>query len=425
MKAISKLAASIAAATLTISTATFAQPPGPAGETFKVVTVAEGLRNPWSMAWLPNGDMLVTERGTGSYPGALRIIRDGKLLPEPVAGVPAVRAQGQGGMQEVAVHPNYAQNGYIYLSYAKPRDGTAATCRGPAPTGQAAGAPPCIEGTTALTRAKLEGNRLVEAKEIFEAKAWNDAPGHFGARIAFDGQGHLFLTVGDKMAGLFPRTPSGAMDPNLEGHPSQRLDNHQGKILRLNDDGTVPQDNPFVGRAGALPEIWSMGHRNPQGLYFDRATGTLWETEHGPQGGDELNVIEKGKNYGWPVIGYGANYTLGTEIHASRNKEGMEQPKAYFVPSIGISGLMMYTGDRFPNWKGNLFTGGMAGNYRQLVRFSLNGNVVIGRESLLPREYRIRDVRQGPDGFVYIAADNQAPGQPSNIIRLEPAPAAR
>jgi len=416
------LAASIAAATLTISTATFAQPPGPAGETFKVVTVAEGLRNPWSMAWLPNGDMLVTERGTGSYPGALRIIRDGKLLPEPVAGVPAVRAQGQGGMQEVAVHPNYAQNGFIYLSYAKPRNGTASTCRGPAPTGQAAAAPPCVEGTTALTRAKLQGNRLVEAKEIFEAKAWNDAPGHFGARIAFDGQGHLFMSVGDKMAGLFPATPSGAMDPNLEGHPSQRLDNHQGKILRLNDDGTVPQDNPFVGRAGALPEIWSYGHRNPQGLAWNAATNTLWETEHGPQGGDELNVIERGKNYGWPVIGYGANYRLGTEIHASRNKEGMEQPKAFFVPSIGISGLMLYTGDKFPNWKDNAFVGGMAGNYRQLVRFSLNGNVVVNRESLLPREYRIRDVRQGPDGFVYIATDNQAPGQPSNIIRLEPNP---
>ena len=416
MKATSKLAASVraaaglvAAATLTISTTTLAQPPGPAGETFKVVTVAEGLRNPWSMAWLPNGDMLVTERGTGSYPGALRIIRDGKLLPEPVAGVPAVRAQGQGGMQEVAVHPNYAQNGFIYLSYAKPRNDE--QCKDSA-TGQPAGAP--------KFESELQGNRLVEAKEIFEAKAWNDAPGHFGARIAFDGQGHLFLSVGDKMAGLFPRPANGAMDPNLEGHPAQRLDNHQGKILRLNDDGTVPQDNPFVGRAGALPEIWSMGHRNPQGLYFDRATGTLWETEHGPQGGDELNVIEKGKNYGWPVIGYGANYTLGTEIHAARNKEGMEQPKAYFVPSIGISGLMMYTGDEFPNWKGNLFTGGMAGNYRQLVRFSVNGNVVTNRESLLPREYRIRDVRQGPDGFVYIAADNQAPGQPSNIVRLEP-----
>jgi glucose/arabinose dehydrogenase len=401
MKATSKLAASIraaaglvAAATLTISTTTFAQPPGPAGETFKVVTVAEGLRNPWSMAWLPNGDMLVTERV-----GTLRIIRDGKLLPTEVAGVPAVRAQGQGGMQEIAVHPNFAQNQFVYLSYAKPRNDNK-------------------EGTTALTRARLVNDRLVDAKEIFEAKAWNDAPGHFGARIQFDGQGHLFMSVGDRMAGLFPRRPDGSME--TANHPAQDLGSHQGKILRLNEDGTVPSDNPFVGRAGALPEIWSLGHRNPQGLYFDRATGTLWETEHGPQGGDELNVIEKGKNYGWPVIGYGVNYTLGTEIHASRNKEGMEQPKAFFVPSIGISGLMGYTGDQFPNWKGNLFTGGMAGNYRQLVRFSINGNVVTNREQLLPREYRIRDVRQGPDGFVYLAVDNQFPGQPSNIVRLEP-----
>jgi glucose/arabinose dehydrogenase len=403
MKATSKLAASIrvaaglvAAATLTLSTSTFAQPPGPAGETFKVVTVAEGLRNPWSMAWLPNGDMLVTERV-----GTLRIIRDGKLLPTEVPGVPAVRAQGQGGMQEVAVHPNFAQNQFIYLSYAKARNDNK-------------------EGTTGLTRARLVGDRLVDAKEIFEAKAWNEAPGHFGARIAFDGQGHLFMSVGDRMAGLFPRRPDGAMDPNLAGHPSQDLGSHQGKIVRLNDDGSVPTDNPFVGQAGKLPEIWSYGHRNPQGLAFDAATGLLWETEHGPQGGDELNVIEKGKNYGWPVIGYGANYTLGTEIHAARNKEGMEQPKAFFVPSIGISGLMLYTGDQFPNWKGNVFVGGMSGNYRQLVRFSVNGPVVTNRQPLLVGEYRIRDVRQGPDGFVYIAVDNQFPGQPSNIIRLEP-----
>ena len=361
MKATSKLAASIraaaglvAAATLTVSTSTLAQPPGPAGETFKVVTVAEGLRNPWSMAWLPNGDMLVTERGTGDYPGTLRIIRGGKLLPTPVPGVPAVRAQGQGGMQEVAVHPNFAQNHFIYLSYAKPRNGTATTCRGPAPANQPASAPPCIEGTTALMRAKLEGDKLVDAKEIFEAKAWNDAPGHFGARIAFDGQGHLFMSVGDRMAGLFPRTPSGAMDPNLEGHPAQNLGSHQGKILRLNDDGTRA-----AGQSVRRPRRRAAGDlelRPPQpaGPRFDPATGTLWETEHGPQGGDELNVIEKGKNYGWPVIGYGANYTLGTEIHAARNKEGMEQPKAFFVPSIGISGLMLYTGDKFPNWKGNI-----------------------------------------------------------------------
>jgi glucose/arabinose dehydrogenase len=384
----------VAAATLTFGA--LAQPPGPAGERFKVVTVAEGLKNPWSMAWLPNGDMLVTERG-----GTLRIIRGGKLLPEPVAGLPPVRAQGQGGLQEVAVHPNFAQNQFIYLSYAKPRNDNK-------------------EGTTALMRAKLQGDRLVDAKEIFEAKAWNDAPGHFGARITFDGQGHLFMSVGDRMAGLFPRRPDGGMDPDVANHPAQKLDNHQGKILRLNEDGTVPNDNPFVGRAGALPEIWSYGHRNPQGLHFDRATGTLWETEHGPQGGDELNVIEKGKNYGWPVIGYGANYTVGTEIHQARNKEGMEQPKAFFVPSIGISGLMLYTGDKFPNWKGNIFVGGMSGNYRQLVRFAVNGTTVTNREPLLYGQYRIRDVRQGPDGFVYIATDNTFPGQPSSLIRIEP-----
>lgn len=397
MKATSiRLAAGLVAAT-TLTLGALAQPPGPAGEQFKVVTVAEGLKNPWSMAWLPNGDMLVTERG-----GTLRIVRGGKLLPDPVAGVPAVRAQGQGGLQEVAVHPNFAQNQLIYLSYAKPRNDNK-------------------EGTTALTRARLVNDRLVDAKEIFEAKAWNDAPGHFGARIAFDGRGHLFMSVGDRMAGLFPRRPDGGMDPDVANHPAQKLDNHQGKILRLNEDGTVPSDNPFVGRAGALPEIFSYGHRNPQGLAYDAATNTLWETEHGPQGGDELNVIEAGKNYGWPVIGYGANYTIGTEIHQARNKEGMEQPKAFFVPSIGISGLMIYTGDRFPNWKGNLFVGGMAGNYRQLVRFAVNGKVVTNREPLLVREYRIRDVRQGPDGFVYIATDNTFPGQPSSLIRLEPA----
>jgi glucose/arabinose dehydrogenase len=393
-------ALALGAAALLIALPSLAQPPGPPGEQFKVVTVAEGLKNPWSMAWLPNGDMLVTERG-----GTLRIIRGGKLLPDPVPGVPAVRAQGQGGLQEVAVHPNFAQNHYIYLSYAKPRnDG--------------------MEGTTALSRAKLENDKLVDVKEIFEAKAWNNAPGHFGARIAFDNAGHLFMSVGDRMAGLFPRRPDGAMDPNLEGHPAQNLGSHQGKILRLNDDGSVPQDNPFVGQAGKLPEIWSYGHRNPQGLAWNPETNTLWETEHGPQGGDELNLIEKGKNYGWPVIGYGANYTLGTEIHASRNKEGMEQPKAFFVPSIAISGITFYNGDKFPNWKGNAFVGGMAGNYRQVVRFSLNGPVVTNREPLLQGQYRARDVRTGPDGFIYIATDNVFPGQPSSIVRLEPAPKA-
>jgi glucose/arabinose dehydrogenase len=223
------------------------------------------------------------------------------------------------------------------------------------------------------------------------------------------------MSVGDRMAGF--GGPNG-FDPT--NHPAQDLMSHQGKILRLRDDGTVPQDNPFVGRNDALPEIWSWGHRNPQGLAVHPETNQLWATEHGPQGGDELNLIRKGANYGWPIIGYGANYTTGTEIHQSRAREGMEQPKAYWVPSIGISGLLFYTGDRFPNWKGNAFIGGMAGNYRQIVRVALNGETVANREPLLFGQYRARDVRQGPDGFIYIAVDNQFPGQPSNIIRLEP-----
>jgi len=389
------LAGLCAAASLTLTAV--AQPPGPPGETFKVVTVAEGLRNPWSMAWLPNGDMLVTERG-----GTLRIIRGGKLLPDPVPGVPAVRAQGQGGLQEVALHPSFAQNRTIYLSYAKPHaDGK--------------------QGTTGLSTARLENDKLVDVKEIFEAKAWADTPGHYGARIAFDGNGHLFMSVGDRMAGLFPISPTG-MNPDVEGHPAQHLNNHQGKIIRLNLDGSVPSDNPFVGQAGALPEIWSYGHRNPQGLAVNPATGELWETEHGPQGGDELNLIKKGANYGWPVIGYGANYTLGTTFHRGRERAGMEQPVAFWVPSIGISGLLFYTGDKFPNWRGNAFIGGMSANQRQLVRVSLNGSTLTARETMLHGQYRIRDVRQGPDGLVYIATDNTFPGQPSPILRLEPAP---
>jgi aldose sugar dehydrogenase len=368
-----------------------AQPPGPPGETFEVVTFAEGLRNPWSMAFLPNGDMLVTERG-----GQLRIVRDGRLLPDPVPGVPAVRAAGQGGLQDVVLHPDFESNRLIYLSYAKPdEDGT--------------------RGTTALSRARFDNDRLVDVEEIFEAAAWADTPGHFGARIAFDRDGYLFMSVGDRMAGLSMQ----GMDPDLEGHPSQDLSNHQGTIVRLNDDGSVPDDNPFVGRQGALPEIWSYGHRNPQGLAFHPDTGVLWSNEHGPQGGDELNVIRRGANYGWPVIGYGANYVVGTEIHAERSREGMEQPAAFWVPSIGISGLTFYQGDEFPNWKGNAFVGGMSGNYQRLVRVSLNGEIVVGREPLLVGEYRIRDVREGPDGLVYLAIDNIY-GQPSPILRLEP-----
>ena len=380
-----------AAALLAAGPAT-AQPPGPPGEDFTVVTVAEGLRNPWSIAFLPNGDMLVTERS-----GQLRIIRDGRLLPDPVPGVPAVRAQSQGGLHEVVLHPQFESNRLIYLSYAKPNeDGSL--------------------GTTALSRARFENDRLEDVEEIFEAEAWNEMPGHFGGKVAFDDEGFLYLTIGDRMAGL---TMQG-MDPDLEGHPSQSLSNHQGTIVRLHDDGRVPEDNPFVGQEGALPEIYSYGHRNPQGLAFHPETGVLWSTEHGPQGGDELNVIRAGANYGWPVIGYGVNYSSGTEFHRARELDGMEQPVTFWVPSIGISGLAFYDGDAFPNWRGNAFVGGMSGNYQRLVRLSLNGEAVANREPLLVGEYHIRDIRVGPyDGFLYLVLDNMY-GQPSEVVRLEP-----
>jgi len=380
-----------AAAILGLGGAALAQPPGPPGEGFEVVTFVEGFRNPWSMAWLPNGDMLVTERG-----GTLRIVRDGRLLPDPVPGVPRVRAMGQGGLQDVAVHPDFATNRTIYLSYSKPNeDGSL--------------------GTTALARARLQNDRLTNVEEIFEAKAWNDRPGHFGARIAIDNQNHIFMSVGDRMAGFI----NGGFDPDVEHHPAQDRSNHQGTIIRLNDDGSVPADNPFVGQPGMLPEIWSYGHRNPQGLAINPQTGELWETEHGPQGGDELNRIVRGANYGWPVIGYGANYTVGTELHLGREREGMQQPRAFWVPSIGISGLAFYTGDKFPNWVGNAFVGGISANYQRLVRVSLNGPIVTSREPLLVGQYRLRDVRQGPDGYLYLAVENIY-GQPTPILRLEP-----
>jgi glucose/arabinose dehydrogenase len=353
---------------------------------FRVVTVADGLVNPWSMAWLPNGDMLVVER-----PGRLRIVRDGKLLPEPVSGVPAVRVVGQGGLQDVVVHPSFASNRWVYLSFAKPNaDGS--------------------QGTTAVVRGRFENDRLNDVAEIFEAAPYSERPGHYGARMVLDGRGHLFLSSGDRMA-----PPEG----DLDKHPAQDLSHHHGKILRLNEDGSVPADNPFVGRPNVRPEIWTYGNRNPQGLALNPSTGDLWETEHGPQGGDELNLIRPGLNYGWPVITYGVNYRVGTEI-GGRVREGMEQPAAFWVPSIAPSGLMIYTGDKFLMWRGDAFVGGMSAQYRHLSRVTFDGTRVTNREALLQGEFRIRDVRQGPDGYIYLATDNIL-GNPTPIVRLEPA----
>ena len=365
-----------------------AQPGGGPQVQFRVVTVVEGLQNPWSMAWLPNGDMLVTERG-----GAIRTVRNGQLLPEPMANVPAVRASGQGGLFDIVLHPDYAANGWVYISFAKPN---------------AAG----DQATTTVIRAKIRDNALVDIEEVFEADALSNSAGHYGGRIAFDGQGHMFISSGERMA---PSTG------DLTQHPAQTTNEHFGIVARLNEDGSVPSDNPFVGRAGFAPEMWSYGHRNPQGLVYDAATGTLWETEHGPQGGDELNALQPGKNYGWPVITYGANYGSGTEIGA-RAAAGLEQPAAFYVPSIAPSGLMLYTGDAFPAWRGRLFAGGLSAAYGGISVISVNGTTVSGRTPILAG-YRVRDVRQGPDGLIYVAVDSQSTSTKTAIVRLEPMPA--
>jgi glucose/arabinose dehydrogenase len=353
---------------------------------FRIVTVADGFENPWSMAFLPNGDILVTER-----PGRLRIIRDGVLQHDPVPGVPPVRAERQGGLLEVALHPDFVDNRLVYLTFSKPSaDGS--------------------EGTTALVRGRFENDELHDVEEVFEAAAWSGGGNHYGSRLAFDGSGYVYMTVGDRGARPDPAT--------VNEHPAQLLSNHQGSVLRLHDDGRVPEDNPFVNEPGALPEIWSYGHRNLQGLAIHPETGDVWNTEHGPQGGDELNVVLPGRNYGWPVIGYGLQYG-GSVIHAMTRREGLEQPKHFWVPSIATSGLVFYTGDAFPNWRGSAFVGGMSG--QQLARLTLDGHSVIGEETLLDGEVgRIRDVRQGPDGFIYLAIDSREGGM-SPILRLEPA----
>jgi glucose/arabinose dehydrogenase len=349
---------------------------------YRVVTVVEALVQPWSIAFIPGGDVLITER-----PGRLRIVRQGKLLPQAVEGVPKVFFSSQGGLLEVIPHPNFVSNRLLYLTYSKPGDTDS-------------------QSRTALVRGRLENDRLTGVEQLFEAVA--QGRNHFSGKIAFDGKGHLFLSLGDRQV-----PPEG----NLETHPAQDLSNHHGKIVRLHDDGRVPSDNPFVNRAGARPEIWSYGHRNVQGLAVHPETGDVWANEHGPQGGDELNRIQPGRNYGWPVIGYGVNYTTGLAIHAGTHRQGMEQPAHVWVPSIGISGMMIYTGDRFPQWRGNLFVGGMAG--QQLARLTLNGQRVANAETLVQQMGRIRDIRQGPDGFIYLVTDDRD-GKPTPVYRLEP-----
>ena len=349
---------------------------------YRVVTVADGLIQPWSIAFLPGGDVLITER-----PGRLRVMRGGKLLPEAIGGVPKVFHSSQGGLLEVTPHPNFVSNRLIYLSFSKPGATDA-------------------QATTVLVRARFNGTQLTDVEQLFESIS--QGRNHFGGKIAFDRNGYLFLALGDRQV-----APQG----NLESHPAQDLSNHHGKMVRLHDDGRVPTDNPFVNRTGARPEIWSYGHRNVQGLAIHPETGDVWTNEHGPQGGDELNRIQPGRNYGWPVIGFGVNYQTGLAIHAGTHREGMEQPAHVWVPSIGTSGLMIYTGDRFPQWRGSLFVGGMARH--RLARLTLDGQRVVSEETLVPQMGRIRDVRQGPDGDIYLVTDNRE-GKPTPVLRMEP-----
>jgi glucose/arabinose dehydrogenase len=341
--------------------------------TFRIVKVVEGLQNPWGLAFLPDGRMLVTERA-----GRLRVVQGGKLLPEPVAGLPQVAAVGQGGLMDIALHPRFGENGLLYLSYvARGDDGVG----------------------TEVVRGRLAGGRLEDTKSIFRQQPKGSGGRHFGSRLVFDRQGYLYITLGDRG----------------EQERAQKPDDHAGSVIRLHDDGRVPTDNPFSGKAGWKPEKYTIGNRNIQGAALHPQTGRLWIHEHGPQGGDEVNLVRAGANYGWPVITYGVNYGFGTKIGEGTHKPGMEQPLHYWVPSIAPSGMAFYTGDKFPHWRGDLFVGALRDQL--LVRLKLDGEKIVREERMLRDVLgRIRDVRTGPDGFLYLLTD-EARGM---LARLEP-----
>ena len=343
-----------------------------------LVTITAGLEHPWGMAFLPDGRVLVTER-----PGRLRIVeRDGKTGP-PIAGVPAVDANGQGGLLDVALDPAFATNRLVYLSYSEPRE---------------------AGNATSVARGVLEDGNLTGVQVIFRQQPAMQGGHHFGSRLVFARDGTLFVTLGER---------------NIARAQAQTLDNTLGKIVRINPDGTIPPDNPFVGRAGALPEIWSYGHRNVQGAALHPVTGELWANEHGPKGGDELNRVLPGRNYGWPTVSYGTEYT-GQTISDSGTAPGIESPVHYWVPSIATSGLMFYTGARFPAWRGSAFVGGLKS--QQLVRLRLDGDRVVEEERLLRGvvKERVRDVEQGPDGCIYLLTDEDN----GRLLRLQPAATA-
>lgn len=342
------------------------------GTKLRVVPLASGLVNPWSIAFLPNGDMLVTEK-----PGRLRVVRDGTLVTEPVTGTPEVWATGQGGLLEVLPHPRFAENRWLYLTYSKA----------------------CEKGaTTALLRGTFDGKALTGAKDLFVADNCNTGNPHFGSKLAFGRDGMLYMTIGERG----------------DRNRAQNTNSHGGKVLRLTEEGVAAPDNPFVNKPGHKPEIFTYGNRNAQGLAIHPDTGAVWATEHGPQGGDELNILLPGRNYGWPIATYGRDYS-GEAISAIPSKEGIEEPQLVWSPSVGLSGMIFYTGDKFPHWKGNIFLGALSGLGLHRVGFNEKG--LAGREALLTSlRQRIRDVRQGPDGLIYLAVD----ANPGGVLRVEP-----
>ena len=341
---------------------------------FVIDTVVSGLKVPWGLVFLPNGDLLISERA-----GTLHRFSDGKLSL-PIEGLPPIMAIGQGGLLDLCLHPEFEKNGWIYIAYS------ALNTQSEKPT-----------GNTAILRAKLLGNKLVDQQNIYKGVPDTDRGHHFGCKIVFDNNGHIFFGNGERGQHFdFP----------------QKLDNSNGKIHRLNDDGSIPKDNPFINTAGAIPSIYSYGHRNPQGTCFHPITGELWISEHGPKGGDELNIVKPGLNYGWPVISFGINYN-GTILTPITEKEGMEQPIFYWTPSIGPCGMTFVTGDRYKNWKNNLLVGSLS--FKYLERLVISGHSVLHREKLLEGAGRVRNVVMGPDGLIYVAIEN-----PGKILRLLP-----
>lgn len=339
---------------------------------FVLETVVSGLKHPWSMAFLPDEQILVTEKS-----GSLRVIKDGTLQAEPIAVVPAVNDRGQGGLLDVVLDPDFTSNQRLYLSYSAAGDQT---------------------GTEVIS-ARLVDNRLQDIKTIFQLSPKTSTAYHFGSRLIFADDGTLYITTGDR--GDRPR--------------AQNLNDHAGSLIRINKDGSIPDDNPFVGQADIKPEIFTYGNRNMQGIDIHPVTRDIWTVEHGPQGGDELNRMQKGVNYGWPVITYGKNYGLGTSIGEGTAKAGMEQPVHYWVPSIAISSLQFYTGDAFPNWKHNAFVSSL--RYGELARLELKDNKVVHEERLIKGEVdRIRQVMQGPDGLLYIITDERN----GKLMRIKP-----